>query len=82
MEVRDAETGSVLLRPVDHVGGIIQGSTNNWGLFYTTGWRHVSADLTGFKGRKVRLFFGVQQDGFGDQIATYVDKVAIDCRHH
>lgn len=81
MEVRDAQTGAVLMKPVDHVGGIINGSPSNWGLYYTTGWRFVSADLTAFKGRKVRLFFGVQQDGYGDQIATYVDKVAIDCRH-
>lgn len=81
MQVRDASTNAVLVSAVNHVGGIISGCTCNWGLFYTTGWRHVSVDLTPYKGRKVRLFFGVQQDGFGDQIATYVDQVSIRCNH-
>lgn len=81
MQVRDASTNAVLVSAVNHVGGIIAGCTCNWGLFYTTGWRHVAVDLTPYKGRKVRLFFGVQQDGFGDQIATYVDQVSIRCNH-
>jgi hypothetical protein len=81
MQVRDANTNAVLVTGVNHVGGIIAGCTCNWGLFYTTGWQHVAVDLTAFKGRKVRLFFGVQQDGFGDQIATYVDQVSIQCNH-
>lgn len=82
MQVQDADTGAVLLQPVNHVGGIISGSTSNWGLYYTTGWRHTSIDLTPFKGRRVRLLFSVEQDGYGDQIATYIDKVTIDCRHN
>jgi hypothetical protein len=81
MEVRDANTNALLTKPVNHVGGIISGCTCNWGLFYTTGWRHVSVDLSPYRGRKVRLLFRVTQDGFGDQIATYIDQVSIGCQH-
>lgn len=79
MIISDADSGVELARPVSQVGGIIAGSIFNWGLFYTTGWRRVSVDLTPFKGRKVRLLFSVTQDGFGDQIATYIDNVTLGC---
>jgi len=77
--VTDASTGALLIKPVNQVGGIIAGSTSNWGLFYTTGWQHVSVDLAAYKGRKVRITFSVQQDGYGDQIAAYIDNVSIRC---
>ena len=79
-QISDATTNALLGVPVSHVGGIIAGSPANWGLFYTTGWRHVSVDLSAYAGRKVRLSYLVTQDGFGDQIATYVDRVQLSCR--
>lgn len=80
MSVLHAASNQVLLRPVNHVGGIIRGSTSNWGLFYTTDWRNVSVNLTPYRGMRLRLLFNVTQDGFGDQIATYVDKVQLTCK--
>lgn len=77
--VTDANTGAFLAKPVSQVGGIIAGSIDNWGLYYTTGWKHVSTDLAAFKGRKVRLTFSVMQDGYGDQIAAYIDNVSVRC---
>ncbi len=77
--VENANTGEVLLRPVQQIGGIIQGSPSNWGLFYTTDWNHVSVDLSAYRGMNVRLRFSVQQDGYGDQCAAYVDDVSIKC---
>jgi hypothetical protein len=79
MRVVDADTGAVLLQPVSDIGGIIAGSPANWGLFYTTGWQTVAQDLTAFAGKRIRLLFSVQQDGYGDQIAAYIDGVSVKC---
>lgn len=79
VKVFDADTGALLSQPVSQAGGIIAGSIFNWGLYYTSGWKSISVDLTPYAGRKVRLWFGVTQDGFGDQCAAYVDKVSVQC---
>ena len=78
--VVDPNTGGTLLTAVSHEGGIIAGSPSNWGLYYTTGWKHATLDLTAYAGHKVRLYYGVRQDGYGDQCAAYVDKVTIKCQ--
>jgi hypothetical protein len=80
MKVLDAATGAVLATPVNHVGGIIRGSPSNWGEFYTTGWNSVTVDMAAYSGQTVRLMFAVTQDGFGDQIATYIDRVRLNCQ--
>jgi len=77
--ISDASTGATLLTAVNHVGGIINGSPANWGLYYTTGWRGVNVDLSSYRGRKIRIQYRVTQDGFGDQIATYIDRVRLAC---
>jgi hypothetical protein len=64
---------------VTRVGGIIRGSTSNWGEYYTTGWRTITANLTPYIGRRIRVQFSVRQDGYGDQIAAYIDKVELKC---
>lgn len=80
MFVKSASAGTTLAQPVRRVGGIIAGTPDDWGLYYTTGWRDVTVDLTPYRGQTVRLWFNVTQDGFGDQIATYVDKVQMSCK--
>jgi hypothetical protein len=77
--VTDLDTGTVVASPVSGIGGIIGGSTSNWGEYYTTGWQHRTVDLTPARGHNVRLFFGVTQDGYGDQAAAYIDAVNIRC---
>lgn len=79
-QILDANTNQELVVPVSHAGGIINGSPFNWGLFYTTNWQSVSVDLTPYKGSKVRIKYAVEQDGYGDQITTYVDNVALACK--
>jgi hypothetical protein len=77
--ILDATTGATLAQPVTRVGGIIRGSTSNWGEYYTTGWRTITANLTPYIGRRIRVQFSVRQDGYGDQIAAYIDKVELKC---
>ncbi len=48
--------------------------------FLRTGWQDVTFDLSTFSGKKIRLWFGTHQDGYGDQTANYIDRVKILCR--
>lgn len=52
----------------------------DYGTYWNGGWQNVTYDLTPWAGQTVRLWFGVRQDGWGDQIATWIDDVSIGCQ--
>ncbi len=51
----------------------------DYGTYWNGGWVSRSVDLTPWKGQSLRLWFGVHQDGWGDQIATWLDNVKVRC---
>ena len=76
MFVEDPTTGSVLATVANRDGR----PGGNWGDYYDVGQKSVTYDLTSLAGRKVRLWFGTRQDGYGDQTTTFIDNVRINCR--
>ncbi len=48
-----------------------------FGTYFDDGWRSVRVDVSSYAGQTLRLWFGNQQDGYGDQNATWIDKVVI-----
>jgi hypothetical protein len=74
MLVEDPTSGAVLLSVV-HDGN----PSPDWGPYWNGGWQNVSVDLSAFAGSTVRLWFGDRQDGYGDQTATWIDNVKLNC---
>ena len=77
MSVQDADAGGVLMALKTAAA---PNPGPDYGLFYTTGWQNTAADLTPFAGKKIRLWFGNHQDGYGDQNAVYIDKITVECK--
>jgi hypothetical protein len=75
MYVKDPYTGTILATVVQKAGK----PGTRYGEYWENEWTSVSYDLTPFAGREIRLWFGNRQDGWGDQNATYIDKVSIEC---
>jgi len=75
MQIRDPVTNAVLATVVDRTGK----PGTQYGEYWENDWQEVSYDLSAFAGRKIRLWFGCRQDGWGDQTAVYIDKVSISC---
>jgi hypothetical protein len=77
MSVQDATSGGVIIQLEQHAS---PNPGPDYGFYSTSGWQAKTQDLTSLAGRKIRLWFGNHQDGYGDQAAVYVDKVAITCK--
>lgn len=75
VDLFDAETGNLLASLIQQEGQPGQ----DWGIFFSTGWKNSVFDLTPLAGRRVRLQFGSHQDGYGDQFTTYIDRVVVKC---
>jgi hypothetical protein len=41
------------------------------------GWYEVIADVSAYRGQKIRIYFDQRLDGFGDQTRTYIDDVRL-----
>lgn len=77
MRLLSPSSGSVLLNVVSQAGkpGL------DYGTYWNGGWQSTTVDISAWKGQSLRLWFGVRQDGWGDQIATWVDSVKVSCSH-
>jgi len=75
MQIRDPDTNAILATVVDKAGK----PGTQYGEYWENDWQEVSYDLSAFAGRKIRLWFGCREDGWGDQTAVYIDKVSISC---
>lgn len=76
MFVKNPATGANLATVVNRAGK----PGTDYGVYWNGGWQSVTYDLTPWAGQSVRLWFGVRQDGWGDQIGTWVDNVVIGCQ--
>ncbi|MBD3315866.1 MAG: hypothetical protein GF344_08775 [Chitinivibrionales bacterium] len=76
MLIKNPATGATLATVVNKAGK----PGYDYGTYWESGWKTVSYDLSAFAGQTIRLWFGARQDGWGDQIAVYVDEVSIACR--
>ena len=75
MYIKDPNTGANLATVVSHDGK----PGSDYGSYWNGGWKDISFDLTPWKGQTIRLWFGNRQDGYGDQMAVFIDKVSIPC---
>jgi len=75
MQIRDPETNAVLATVIDKAGK----PGYDYGEYWESDWKEVNYDLSAFAGRKIRLWFGCRQDGYGDQTAVYIDNIHINC---
>jgi hypothetical protein len=75
MFIKNPTTGNNLATVINRAGK----PGYNYGVYWNGGWQNVTYDLTPWAGQTIRLWFGVRQDGWGDQIATWVDEVSIGC---
>lgn len=75
MYIKDPNTGTNLATVVSRDGK----PGYDYGTYWNGGWKDVSFDLTPWKGQKIRLWFGNRQDGYGDQMAVFIDNVLIPC---
>lgn len=73
--IKDPATDSTLATVVSHEGK----PGSQYGTYWDGGWQSVTFDLSPWKGKKVRIWFGNHQDGYGDQNAVWIDKVSIKC---
>ena len=73
--IKDPDTSANLVTVVNRAGK--PGTT--YGEYWNGGWQNVSFDLSSWAGRKIRLWFGNRQDGWGDQNVVFVDNVSIKC---
>jgi hypothetical protein len=71
-QIINPSSGAVLGTVVSHFG-----YPGTWGIYWESGWQTASYDLAAFNGQTIRVKFGVRQDGYGDEIATYLDKISI-----
>lgn len=74
--ILDASNGGTLAGIISHLS---PNPGPDYGFFATTGWKTSTTDLSAYKGTKVRIYFGNHQDGYGDQNASYIDKVQLQC---
>ncbi|RKY43971.1 MAG: hypothetical protein DRP81_06240 [Candidatus Omnitrophota bacterium] len=74
--IKDPTTGSNLATVLYHAGK----PGYDYGVYWNGGWHDVTFDLTPWAGQTIRLWFGVRQDGWGDQIAVWIDNVSISCQ--
>ena len=51
--------------------------TLSWDLKNTQSWQYISIDLSKYKGRTVKIMFGVFNDGQGSASAMYIDDVSV-----
>jgi len=52
----------------------------DYGSFWASGWKTMTYSLKNYSGQKISLWFGVRQDGYGDQISAWVDNINIKCQ--
>ena len=67
-------SGNILKTLVSHGGkpGL------DYGPYWTPGaWQYVEADVTAFRGQKIRIYFDQRLDGYGDQTRTYFDDIKV-----
>jgi len=73
--VKDPVTGATIASIVLQAGK----PGSQYGTYWNGGWQTATYDLSALKGRKIRLFLSNHQDGWGDQSATWLDQVVINC---
>jgi len=67
-------SGGTLMTLVNHGGK----PGSNYGPYWNTGgWQYVTANVTAYRGQKVRIYFDQRLDGYGDQTRSYVDDVKV-----
>lgn len=74
--IKDPDTGANLVSVVTRAGK----PGYDYGVYWNSGWHDVTFDLTPWAGRKIRLWFGNRQDGWGDQNAAFIDRVSVKCQ--
>jgi hypothetical protein len=64
----------LLLTPADQVIAVIQRTRQTSG-----GWQEVTADLNGYRGQTLKLYFNVYNDGINGRTWMYIDDVQLIC---
>ncbi len=76
MFIKNPTTGANLATVVNRAGK----PGYDYGTYWNGGWQNTTFNLTPWAGQTIRLWLGVRQDGWGDQIATWIDNVSIGCQ--
>ena len=74
--IRDPATNDVIGTVVSRDGK----PGYDYGEYWSSGTKSVTYDVSGYAGQTIRLWFGNQQDGYGDQNGVWIDNIQINCQ--